>query len=166
MRRLEFFVDPDHKSLRLDIFLSESQNEFSRSRLKKLIEQGYALVNNYPAQAKYRLKTGDKIILRIVAPSVSKVEAESIPLKILYEDKVMLAVDKPAGMVVHPAPGHGRGTLVNALLSHCSGLSGIGGVERPGIVHRLDKDTSGVVLVAKNEIAHRTLARQFKSREI
>jgi len=166
MRRLEFFVDPDHKSLRLDIFLSESQNEFSRSRLKKLIEQGHALVNNYPAQAKYRLKTGDKIILHIVAPSVSKIEAESIPLKTLYEDEVMLAVDKPAGMVVHPAPGHGRGTLVNALLNHCSDLSGIGGVERPGIVHRLDKDTSGVVLVAKNEIAHRTLARQFKSREI
>ena len=166
MRRLEFFVDPDHKSLRLDIFLSESQNEFSRSRLKKLIEQGHALVNNYPAQAKYRLKTGDKIILRIVAPSVSKIEAESIPLKILYEDEVMLAVDKPAGMVVHPAPGHGRGTLVNALLNHCSDLSGIGGVERPGIVHRLDKDTSGVVLVAKNEIAHRTLARQFKNRKI
>ena len=166
MRRLKFFVDPDHKSLRLDIFLSESQNEFSRSRLKKLIEQGHALVNNYPAQAKYRLKTGDKIILHIVAPSVSKIEAESIPLKILYEDEVMLAVDKPAGMVVHPAPGHGRGTLVNALLNHCSDLSGIGGVERPGIVHRLDKDTSGVVLVAKNEIAHRTLARQFKSREI
>jgi 23S rRNA pseudouridine1911/1915/1917 synthase len=166
MRRLEFFVDPNHKSLRLDIFLSESQNEFSRSRLKKLIEQGHALVNNYPAQAKYRLKTGDKIILHIVAPSVSKIEAESIPLKILYEDEVMLAVDKPPGMVVHPAPGHGRGTLVNALLNHCSDLSGIGGVERPGIVHRLDKDTSGVVLVAKNEIAHRTLARQFKSREI
>ena len=166
MRRLEFLVDSGHKNLRLDIFLSESQQEFSRSRLKKLIEQGRASVNNSPAPAKYKLKTGDEIILSIPASSVSELAAESIPLKILYEDEVMLAVDKPAGMVVHPAPGHGRGTLVNALLNHCSDLSGIGGVERPGIVHRLDKDTSGVVLVAKNEIAHRTLARQFKNRKI
>ena len=166
MRRLKFLVDSNHKSLRLDVFLSKSQNEFSRSRLKKLIQQDCVSVNNYPVTAKYKLKTGDKITLSVPATSASKLEPELIPLKIIYEDEVMLAIDKPAGMVVHPAPGHAKGTLVNALLNHCSNLSGIGGVERPGIVHRLDKDTSGVVLVAKNETAHRALARQFKNRKI
>ena len=134
--------------------------------LKKLIEQGHASVNDSLAQAKYKLKAGDRVILSVLPPIVSGIEAESIPLKIIYEDDAMLAVNKPAGMVVHPAPGHAKGTLVNALLSHCSDLSGIGGVERPGIVHRLDKDTSGVVLIAKNEIAHRSLAGQFKNRKI
>ena len=166
MRRFEFLVDSNHQALRLDVFLSESQNEFSRSRLKKLIEQGHASVNDSLAQAKHKLKAGDRVILSVCPPIVSGIEAESIPLKIIYEDDAMLAVNKPAGMVVHPAPGHAKGTLVNALLSHCSDLSGIGGVERPGIVHRLDKDTSGVVLIAKNEIAHRSLAEQFKSRKI
>ena len=166
MRRLEFLVDSSHQSLRLDVFLSENQKEFSRSHLKKLIEQGHISVNNSPAQAKYRVKTGDKVILDIHPPSSSGIEAEPIPLKIIFEDEVMLVVNKPAGMVVHPAPGHAKGTLVNALLSYCSDLSGIGGIERPGIVHRLDKDTSGVVLIAKNEIAHRVLANQFKNREI
>ena len=166
MRRLEFLVDFNHRALRLDVFLSENQNEFSRSHLKKLIEQGHASVNDSPTQAKYRTKTGDKIILNIYPPSPSEIEAESIPLTIIYEDEAMLVVNKPAGMVVHPAPGHVKGTLVNALLSHCSDLSGIGGVERPGIVHRLDKDTSGVVLIAKNEIAHRVLANQFKNRKV
>ena len=166
MRRLEFLVDSNHQTLRLDVFLSENQKEFSRSHLKKLIEQGHIFVNNSPAQAKYKVKTGDKVILNIHPPSPSGIEAEPIPLKIIFEDEVMLAVNKPAGMVVHPAPGHAKGTLVNALLSHCSGLSGIGGIERPGIVHRLDKDTSGVVLIAKSEIAHRVLANQFKNRKI
>ncbi len=166
MRRLEFFVDSCHESLRLDVFLSENQSEFSRSHLKKLIEQGHASVNNSLALPKYKLKIGDKIILSIPPPTSSGIEAEPIPLKIIYEDDTMLAIDKPAGMVVHPAPGHMKGTLVNALLSHCSDLSGIGGVERPGIVHRLDKDTSGIVLIAKNEIAHRALASQFKNRKV
>ena len=166
MKRLEFLVNSNHKSLRLDIFLSKIQDDFSRSRLKKLIEQGLASVNDSPTAAKYKLRTGDKITLNIPAPSVSKVEPQLIPLKIIYEDEVMLAINKPSGLVVHPAPGHKKGTLVNALLNHCSDLSGIGGVERPGIVHRLDKDTSGLVLVAKNEIAHRVLARQFKDRII
>ena len=166
MRRLEFFVDSCHESLRLDVFLSENQSEFSRSHLKKLIEQGHASVNNSLAPPKYKLKIGDKIILSIPPPTSSGIEAEPIPLKIIYEDDEMLAIDKPAGMVVHPAPGHMQGTLVNALLSYCSDLSGIGGVERPGIVHRLDKDTSGIVLIAKNEIAHRALASQFKNRKV
>ena len=166
MRRLEFLVDSNHQALRLDVFLSENQTEFSRSHLKRLIELGHASVNDSPAQAKYRIKTGDKIILNIYPPSSSGIEAESIPLTIIYEDEAMLVVNKPAGMVVHPAPGHVKGTLVNALLNHCSDLSGIGGVERPGIVHRLDKDTSGVVLIAKNEIAHRILANQFKNRKV
>ena len=166
MRRLEFFVESCHESLRLDVFLSENQSEFSRSHLKKLIEQGHASVNNSLAPPKYKLKIGDKIILSIPPPTSSGIAAEPIPLKIIYEDDEMLAIDKPAGMVVHPAPGHMQGTLVNALLSYCSDLSGIGGVERPGIVHRLDKDTSGIVLIAKNEIAHRALASQFKNRKV
>jgi|TARA_B110000438_G_scaffold6248_1_gene6212 23S rRNA pseudouridine1911/1915/1917 synthase len=166
MRRFEFLVNSKHQALRLDVFLSESQSEFSRSHLKKLIEQGHASVNDSLAQAKYKLKAGDRVILSVLPPIVSGIEAESIPLKIIYEDDAMLAVNKPAGMVVHPAPGHAKGTLVNALLSHCSDLSGIGGVERPGIVHRLDKDTSGVVLIAKNEIAHRAIAEQFKNRKV
>jgi 23S rRNA pseudouridine1911/1915/1917 synthase len=166
MKRFEFLVHSNYQALRLDVFLSESQNEFSRSHLKKLIEQGHASVNDSLAQAKYKLKPGDRVILSVFPPIVSGIEAESIPLKIIYEDEAMLAVNKPAGMVVHPAPGHAKGTLVNALLSHCSDLSGIGGVERPGIVHRLDKDTSGVVLIAKNEIAHRSLAEQFKNRKV
>ena len=166
MRRFEFLVNSKHQALRLDVFLSENQSEFSRSHLKKLIEQGHASVNDSLAQAKYKLKAGDRVILSVLPPIVSGIEAESIPLKIIYEDDAMLAVNKPAGMVVHPAPGHAKGTLVNALLSHCSDLSGIGGVERPGIVHRLDKDTSGVVLIAKNEIAHRAIAEQFKNRKV
>ncbi len=166
MRRLEFFVDSDTKALRLDVFLAKRQDEFSRSRLKKLIEQGCVSVNNASARANCKLKEGDRITLDVPPPSAAEVQAEAIPLNIIYEDEAMLAVDKSAGMVVHPAPGHGSGTLVNALLNHCSDLSGIGGVERPGIVHRLDKDTSGIVLVAKNETAHRVLARQFKNRQV
>jgi 23S rRNA pseudouridine1911/1915/1917 synthase len=166
MRRLEYFIDSNHNALRLDIFLAKSQDEFSRSRLKKLIELGHVFINDSPAQAKQKLKTGDKIILNISEPSVSGIMPESIPLNIIYEDEQMLAINKTAGMVVHPAPGHAKGTLVNALLNHCSDLSGIGGVARPGIVHRLDKDTSGIVLVAKTEAAHRALSSQFKDRTI
>ena len=166
MRRLEYFIDSNHNALRLDIFLAKSQDEFSRSRLKKLIELGHVFVNDSPAQAKQKLKAGDKIILNISEPSVSGIMPESIPLNIIYEDEQMLAINKTAGMVVHPAPGHAKGTLVNALLNHCSDLSGIGGVARPGIVHRLDKDTSGIVLVAKTEAAHRALSSQFKDRTI
>ena len=166
MRRLEYFIDSNHNALRLDVFLAKSQDEFSRSRLKKLIELGHVFVNDSPAQAKQKLKAGDKIILNISEPSVSGIMPESIPLNIIYEDEQMLAINKTAGMVVHPAPGHAKGTLVNALLNHCSDLSGIGGVARPGIVHRLDKDTSGIVLVAKTEAAHRALSSQFKDRTI
>ena len=166
MRRLEYFINSNHNALRLDVFLAKSQDEFSRSRLKKLIELGHVFVNDSPAQAKQKLKAGDKIILNISEPSVSGIMPESIPLNIIYEDEQMLAINKTAGMVVHPAPGHAKGTLVNALLNHCSDLSGIGGVARPGIVHRLDKDTSGIVLVAKTEAAHRALSSQFKDRTI
>ncbi len=123
-------------------------------------------VNGEPVRAKYKVKPGDIVQLRVPDPTPLDLPAEPIPLHIVFEDECMLVVDKPPGMVVHPAPGHSTGTLVNALLHHCKDLSGIGGVERPGIVHRLDKDTSGLVLVAKSELAHRSLARQFKQREI
>ena len=132
MRRLEYFINSNHNALRLDVFLAKSQDEFSRSRLKKLIELGYVFVNDSPAQAKQKLKAGDKIILNISEPSVSGIIPESIPLNIIYEDEQMLAINKTAGMVVHPAPGHAKGTLVNALLNHCSDLSGIGGSRTTG----------------------------------
>lgn len=148
------------------MFLAEVQKEISRSQVQRLIEQDHVSVNDEPVRAKYKVKPGDIIQLRVPDPTPMDLSAESIPLNIVFEDECMVVVDKPAGMVVHPAPGHSTGTLVHALLHHCTDLSGIGGVERPGIVHRLDKDTSGLVLVAKSEIAHRSLSSQFKQREI
>lgn len=166
MRHFEYRIEAPGAKKRLDVYLSEIQKEISRSRIKKLIEENRVTVNGAPARAKYKLKAGDRVRLEIPAPAPLEIAAEPIPLDIIYEDECMVVVDKPAGMVVHPAPGHATGTLVNALLAHCTDLSGIGGVERPGIVHRLDKDTSGLVLVAKTQAAHNSLARQFKRREI
>lgn len=174
MQEITYKVDPDGTKTgaktgakkRIDLFLSNIQNEISRSQVQRLIEQEYVSVNGEPVRAKYKVKAGDVIQLRMPEPTPLDLSAEPIPLNIVFEDECMVVVDKPPGMVVHPAPGHSTGTLVNALLHHCRDLSGIGGVERPGIVHRLDKDTSGLVLVAKSEMAHRSLARQFKQREI
>lgn len=148
------------------MFLAEVQKEISRSQVQRLIEQDHVSVNDEPVRAKYKVKPGDIVQLRVPDPTPLDLSAEPIPLNIVFEDECMVVVDKPAGMVVHPAPGHSTGTLVHALLHHCTDLSGIGGVERPGIVHRLDKDTSGLVLVAKSEMAHRSLSSQFKEREI
>ncbi|OGW23445.1 MAG: RNA pseudouridine synthase, partial [Nitrospinae bacterium RIFCSPLOWO2_12_FULL_47_7] len=148
------------------VFLSETQTELSRSYLQKLIDDGQVTVNGSHVRAKHRLKVGDHVALNVPDPTPLETAPENLPLHILYEDDWILIIDKPAGMVVHPAPGHGSGTLVNALLYHCSGLTGIGGVERPGIVHRLDKETSGLVVVAKTDAAMQSLAHQFKERLI
>lgn len=166
MRNFEFDIDLTCEKKRLDMFISEMNADLSRSRAQKLIEKEFISVNGAPAKSKYRLKAGDRIEGAIPDPEPLDAVAEDIPLNILYEDDSIIAVDKPPGMVVHPAPGHISGTLVNALLYHCGDLAGIGGVERPGIVHRLDKDTSGIVAVAKTDAAMQRLADQFKNREI
>jgi len=151
---------------RLDQFISGHLPDLTRSYLKKLIDDGKVLLNGVPAKAGVRLRGGEKIDVTLPPPASIEVLPENIPLKILYEDSHLVVIDKPSGLVVHPAPGHAGGTLVNALLYHCHDLSGIGGELRPGIVHRLDKDTSGVMLVTKDEKAHHRLAQQFKAHTI
>jgi 23S rRNA pseudouridine1911/1915/1917 synthase len=151
---------------RLDQFLSESDLNLSRSQAKKLIETEAILLNQRPAKPSHHLRSGDRVSGTIPAAEPLSLEPEPLPLSILYEDASLIVVDKPAGMVVHPAAGNPSGTLVNALLYHCRDLSGINGVLRPGIVHRLDKDTSGVMVVAKGDEAYHHLSRQFKNRVI
>ncbi|MFO7952763.1 MAG: RluA family pseudouridine synthase [Bacillota bacterium] len=151
----------------MDKFLTDQLKGQSRSRLQKLIESGRVLVNSSTCTDKnYRLNPGDRINISIPPAEEPSVEPENLPLDIVYEDRDLLVINKPRGMVVHPGPGHRRGTLVNALLYHCHDLSGIGGVLRPGIVHRLDKDTAGLLLVAKNDTAHRDLSKQLSSRKL
>lgn len=167
MSRIREFVFPvERKEQRLDTFLAESLPELSRSQLKKLIDNGAVLLDGTRAKAARPLKGGETI--RVSIPEAEPVSAapEAIPLKILYEDRDLVVIDKPAGMVVHPAAGHHGGTLVNALLHHCDDLAGIGGELRPGIVHRLDKDTSGILVVSKNDACHQHLAAQFKEHSV
>ncbi len=160
-------VDAGNAGMRLDRFLSEQLANFSRSHIQKLIESGQVTVNSISCLDKnYRLNESDQVALSIPQSKELSVEPEDIALEIVYEDEDLLVVSKPRGMVVHPGPGHGSGTLVNALLYHCSDLSGIGGVMRPGIVHRLDKDTSGLLVVAKNDAAHNTLSEQLSNRKL
>ncbi len=166
MECYQFKVDLKSNQERLDVFLSRQQTKISRSRLKKLIVEGQITVNGLERSASYKIREGDWVRIQIPPPVPLETAPEPIALNIIFEDDSLIALDKPAGMVIHPAPGHSAGTLVNALLHHCSNLSGIGGVERPGIVHRLDKDTSGMILVAKTEVTHKELSRQFKNREI
>ena len=151
---------------RLDQFLAASLPGFSRSALQRAIELGEVTVNGQPVKASYKLREGDH--LRVLLPEPPHAEAipENIPLDMLYEDEYLAAINKPPGMVVHPARGHWQGTLVNALAYHFSQLSGLNGPTRPGIVHRLDRDTSGVILVAKDEQAHRDLSAQFQRRQV
>jgi 23S rRNA pseudouridine1911/1915/1917 synthase len=152
--------------LRLDRFIALS-GILSRSAAQKLMEQGGVLHNDRPPNKKTPVQQGDVVTLLLPEPLPSEVQPECIDLDILYEDDVLLVVNKPKGMVVHPAAGHREGTLVNALLHHCGdSLSGIGGVMRPGIVHRIDKDTSGLLLVAKTDLAHRRLSAQLKAHSI
>lgn len=166
MQDYEFLIDETSLNSRLDVFLTDEIPDFSRSYLKKLIDGSLVTVNGACTKPNYKLKLGDSIEVAVPAPIPLEVQPESIPIQAIFEDESILVVDKPAGMVVHPAPGNFTGTLVNAVLSHCSDLSGIGGVERPGIVHRLDKDTSGLIVIAKNDKALQSLTKQFKDRVV
>jgi len=148
---------------RLDVFLALAIG-ISRSYAQKLISNGHVLVNGITSKASYKLETGDGITGIVPDPDPLTILPENIPLTIVYEDSDILVVDKPAGLTVHPAPGNWEHTLVNALLAHCPDLAGIGGKIRPGIVHRLDKNTSGVMVVAKNDVAHHSLSSQIKER--
>jgi 23S rRNA pseudouridine1911/1915/1917 synthase len=159
-------ASPEHFGERLDRFLAEQLPELTRSQLKRLIDDGQVTLGGAPVKAGLKLRGGELIEVSIPPPQPVAAAAEAIPLAILYEDPHLIVIDKPAHMVVHPAPGHQGGTLVNALLHHCTDLSGIGGSLRPGIVHRLDKDTSGVMVATKDDRTHQQLARQFKAHSI
>ncbi|MCM2357018.1 MAG: RluA family pseudouridine synthase, partial [Geobacteraceae bacterium] len=151
---------------RLDSFVARSVDGITRATVQKLIEEGLVTVGGTPQKASLKLKGGERLAVTIPPPKPAEAAAEEIPLAILYEDDDLVVVNKPAGMVVHPGAGTSGGTLVNALLAHCRDLSGIGGTLRPGIVHRIDKDTSGVLVAAKNDRAHQSLAHQFKEHTI
>ncbi len=150
----------------MDVFVACKLQEISRTQAQDLIKKKAVLVNKEGSKANYKLKARDLVSCIIPAPEALSVEPEPIPLEIVYEDRDMLVVNKPQGMVVHPANGNYRGTLVNALLFHCRDLSGINGLLRPGIVHRIDKDTSGLLAVAKTDLAHRSLARMIKEHSV
>jgi len=159
-------VDESDQDRRLDAVVAAHLPACSRSLAANLIANHKILVDNQPKKPGYRVRSGQEIIGRIPAPEPVEYKPESIPLDILYQDRYIVVLNKPAGLVVHPAPGHRSGTLVNALLYHCPDLGGIGGEIRPGIVHRLDKDTSGTMVVAKNAQALEILAQQFKTRTV
>lgn len=163
---LQLLFPFDHSSVRLDSFLVESLPDISRSQLKRLVETQRVLLNGTPVKAGYKLKGGELIEVTLPQPEPVDAIPEAIPLTILYEDKHLIVIDKAAGMVVHPAAGHARGTLVNALLHHCTDLAGIGGELRPGIVHRIDKDTSGVMVATKDDQSHQFLAAQFQEHSV
>ena len=150
---------------RLDRLLTEYEVG-SRSYIQKLIREGHVVVNGHPVKPSYPVRAGDRVYVIVPSPEEWSIDPEDIPLDVLFEDEYILVLNKPPGMVVHPGPGHHSGTLVNALLHHCDHLSGINGVLRPGIVHRLDRYTSGLLIVAKNDAAHRHLARQLHLRTI
>jgi 23S rRNA pseudouridine1911/1915/1917 synthase len=163
---LELIVPNEEAGARLDRYLALALPQFSRSRLQALIRDGLVELRGQKVRARETVRPGDLVRLEIPQPRETAVQAEAIPLQILFEDEDLLVLDKPAGLVVHPAAGNQAHTLVNALLHHASALSAIGGEQRPGIVHRLDKDTSGCLVVAKNDTAHHALARQFAERKV
>lgn len=161
----EINLEIEEKSDRLDRYLAQHLSDLSRSRIQQLIEQGNVLLNGKICTSKKEtVKLGDRVFLEIPAAQPLDLQPENIPLDILYEDDSLLIINKPAGLVVHPAPGHPQGTLVNAILAHCPTLPGIGGVQRPGIVHRLDKDTTGAIAIAKTDQAHHHLQAQLKAK--
>ena len=163
MEKTLFKVDEKSEGTRIDKYLSDMLEEKSRSFIQELIKKEKVVVNNKIPKSNYKVKAFDNIELEVPEPEILKVDAEDIPLNILYEDNDVIVVNKEQGMVVHPAPGNYNGTLVNALLFHCKDLSGINGIIRPGIVHRIDKDTSGILVVAKNDEAHNKLSEQLKN---
>ncbi|MFA7532820.1 MAG: RluA family pseudouridine synthase [Tissierellaceae bacterium] len=165
MKTYELYVGEDEGE-RLDVFLSKELDEVSRTYIQKLIKEKLVFVNNKTRKSSHLVEEGDHIIVKFPKPKVLQVLAEDIPLDIVYEDNDLVVVNKPQGLVVHPAPGNYTGTLVNGLLFHIDKLSSINGIIRPGIVHRLDKDTSGLLIVAKSDKAHRILSELLKNREI
>ena len=166
MEQLQLTITATDAGRRLDTLLPEKQPDFSRSQVQKAIKEGLIRVNGKIPKASLLVAEGDCIEIDLPEPIPLEAQGEDIPLEILYEDDWVIVINKPAGMVVHPACGNYTGTLVNALLHHCTNLSGIGGVIRPGIVHRLDKGTSGVLVAAKNDKAHRHLSGQFKEHTV
>jgi len=158
----ELFTYPsDCGQMRLDLFISSQLEGETRAAVQRLIEAGNVLVDGQPVRSSHKLKGGEQVTVEIPLPVAAEPQPEAIPLEVLYEDHDLIVINKPAGMVVHPGAGNSSGTLVNALLAHCTDLSGIGGELRPGIVHRLDKGTSGVLVAAKNDRAHQALSAQF-----
>ena len=163
MTKNEFLVEENDAGKRIDSFLAECIDDITRNAVQRLIEDSNVSINGKVPSKNYKLKTGDTITVVIPDPKLPEARPENIPIEIIYEDDDLLVVNKPKGMVVHPAPGNYEGTLVNALLYYCGDrLSGINGVLRPGIIHRIDKDTSGLLIVAKNDNSHRLLAEQIK----
>lgn len=166
MREIILKVEPADQGKRLDIFIVEKVSSLSRSRVKSLIEDSKVLINERPVKPSYKVKVHDWVKIFIPEPKELEIEPKEIPFEILYEDDFVAVISKPAGLVVHPAPGHSDDTLVHGLLHRLKNLSEIGGKIRPGIVHRLDKDTSGVMLVAKTDRSHKRLVEAFKERKI
>ena len=166
METITLQISKSDTSKRVDIFLSERTTDLSRSQISNFISQGLVTIDGTPAKASYRVKSGEIIQLLIPPLPPTSLIAEDIPITVVYEDSDVLVIDKPAGMVVHPAAGNWSGTLANALLKHIPDIAGVGESGRPGIVHRLDKETSGLMMVAKNTSAHRNLSKQIKDRYI
>lgn len=163
----EFFTVENQEGERIDRYLSEELEDRSRSYIQKLIKEQYVIVNQKPVKANYRLSLGDRVEITLPEAKEPDIAPEDIPLDILYEDEDIIIINKPKQMVVHPAPGHYSGTLVNALMYHCGQeLSGINGTMRPGIVHRIDMDTTGSLIVCKNDMAHQSLSEQLKDHSI
>lgn len=164
---ISILIDKESSGVRADKILSEALKDYSRSFVQNLFNEGLVCFNSKPINKSFKPKAGDTICFTVPEPAVLSLEPENIPLDVMYEDEYVLVVNKPRGMVVHPAPGNYSGTLVNALLWHCKGnLSGINGIVRPGIVHRIDKDTSGLLLVAKCDRAHISLSEQIKAHSL
>ncbi|MCP8970224.1 RluA family pseudouridine synthase [Ectobacillus ponti] len=166
MQAVEVKITEEQQNERIDKVLSVANEEWSRSQVQQWIKDGVVLVNGQTVKGNYKVKNGDDIVVNVPEPEPLDVVAEPMDLDIYYEDSDVLVVNKPRGMVVHPAPGHTGGTLVNGLLYHCKDLSGINGVMRPGIVHRIDKDTSGLLMVAKNDMAHESLVNQLVAKTV
>ncbi len=161
-RETLYLISEKDKEQRLDLFLASRQKDLTRTRIQALIKDRCVKVNGLSVKTGYKLKQGDHVEM-IVPPAVpSEIKPEPVDFSLVYEDAWLIVLDKPPGLVIHPAPGHADGTLVHGLLHHCGNLSGIGGIQRPGIVHRLDKDTSGLLVAAKNDKAHADLSSQFK----
>ncbi len=165
MEKINIVVE-ENANWRLDKIVAKKMPEFSRTRIQEMINHGLVLVNQKMEKPSYKIKIGDQIEIIVVDNTDLDLEPENIPLNIVYEDNDIIVVDKPSGMIVHPSPGIVHGTLVNALLYHCDDLSGINGVNRPGIVHRIDKETSGLLVIAKNDHAHRMLSQQLRNHDM